>query len=187
MRVCYCGGTYAGGRCQRQGCPREHLGEGDWHSALPKLQELASRGMLRKRYPDLNIQDLVNHVDFHARRRAEEDARRHAHRRAGRVEAESRQHDEHQREPKRTGTWRRPRQQEHPPPGGASASSGGNPVKLEHSTDEVTDVVAGQSNAESVDRFTILDSDESDASIFGLRSALHDIDDCEELSESSSR
>ncbi len=73
--------------------------------------------------------------------------------------------------------WREPRQPESLPPKVASSSPGGNPVKLEP--------VAADSDG--VEEFTVLDSDESGASIFGLRSVLHKVEEDDELSDSSSQ
>ena len=97
------------------------------------------------------------------------------------MQAEIHEHESQQQEERRPGTWRKPRQPENPPSspednlGGrsqASASTGGNPVKHEPAVE-----AEGQSDAESADRFTVLDSDDSAASIFGLRSALHEIEE----------
>jgi len=100
------------------------------------------------------------------------------------MEAEIREHAEQQRQP---GTWRKPRQPDHPPPDVASSSAGGNPVKLEPTVAEPVEELPGNTDAESVDAFTVIDSDESDASIFGLRSALHEVEEIDELSEASSQ
>jgi len=94
--------------------------------------------------------------------------------------------EQHQ-ESRHPGTWREPRQPEYPPPNVTSSSSGGNPVKLEPTTGEAAEVGLGESETESVDRFTVLDSDESDASIFGLRSVLHEVEEIDELSDASSQ
>jgi len=101
--------------------------------------------------------------------------------------------EQHQ-EPWHAGAWRKPRQPEYPPLNVASSSSGGNPVKLEPTTGEPAEVDLGESEAESVDRLTVLDSDESEASIFGLRSVLHEVEhhrkhvlQIDELSEASSQ
>jgi len=136
--------------------------------------------MSRDRYPDLNLQELESHVEREGRRHVERQAeRRHE------ARMRERRATEHQelREP---GTWRKPRQPEQPPPNVASSSAGGNPVKLEPTTVEPVGVCPGESEAESVDRFTVLASDESDASIFGLRSVLHEVEEIDELSEASS-
>ena len=58
MQICYCGGSYAFGRCQMQDCPREQLGQGAWHVALPKLQELNRHNMLMNRYPNIVLLEL---------------------------------------------------------------------------------------------------------------------------------
>ena len=74
--------------------------------------------------------------------------------------------EQHQ-EPRHPGTWRKPRQPGHPPPNEASLNSGGNLIKLEPTTEEPVELRPGESEAESVDKFTSLDSDESVASISG--------------------
>ncbi len=67
----------------------------------------------------------------------------------------------------------------------ASSSSGGNPVKLEP---VVLDSDGADEDGAGYDsEFTVLASDESGASIFGLRSALHEVEEDDELSDSSSQ
>jgi len=73
---------------------------------------------------------------------------------------------------RQSGTWRKPRQPEHPPPNVASSSSGGNPVKLELIAKEQAEV--HPNGVKRIDELTALDSDELDASIFGLSAVLHD-------------
>jgi len=200
MRFCYCGGRYdkATRVCQRSNCPRARLGFGAWHVALPKLQALANQGSLQNRYPDLNLPDLEDHVE----RTAREHGDRHFARRLlaeteegstvsitglrlseydrSRMRTEIRKHAERQ-----PGTWRKPRQPEQPPPNVASSSSGGNPAKLEPITEE--QIEASPERAKEIDEITVIDSDESDASIFGLGSRLYDIEENDELSEASSQ
>jgi len=94
--------------------------------------------------------------------------------------------EQHQ-ESRHSGTWREPRQPGYPPPNATSSSSGGNPDKLEPTTGEPAEVGLGESEAESVGGFTVLDSDESGASIFGLRSVLHEVEEIDELSDVSSQ
>ena len=71
MKFCYCGGMYDGGQCQRDDCPRASLGYGSWHVALPKLQKLWIQGRLDDSYPELNLNDLQNHVKRTGQRRHE--------------------------------------------------------------------------------------------------------------------
>ena len=67
----------------------------------------------------------------------------------------------------------------------ASSSTGGNPVKLEP---VVLDSDGADGDGAGYDsEFTVLSSDESGASIFGLRGALHEVEEDDELSESSSQ
>jgi len=80
---------------------------------------------------------------------------------------------------------RRPRQPESPPPNVASSSTGGNPVNLEP---VVLNLDGADGDGAGYDsEFTVLSSDESGASIFGLRSALHEVEEDDELSDSSSQ
>ncbi len=86
-----------------------------------------------------------------------------------------------------TGTWRKPSQPNHPPPNVASSSSGDNAQALIPAKPEPTSEEPGESEVESVDNFTVLASDESDASIFGLRSILHEVEEVDALSDASSQ
>ena len=67
-RLCLCGGKYLpilGGdysECERVNCPRAQLGDGSWHKALPKLQELDRKGLMRGRFPDIDLNDVVEEV-----------------------------------------------------------------------------------------------------------------------------
>ena len=63
QKLCFCGGKYDGGRCQRDDCPRARLGYGSWHVALPKLQELCSKGELADRYPQLDLSVLHSRAE----------------------------------------------------------------------------------------------------------------------------
>jgi len=153
------------------------------------LQDLASQGILKERYPDLDILGLMNHMDIHARRLAGGNALRHTGRfakRIGRIRAEIRQRGERRQVPEQTGICKRHMQPERFTPEKISTSSGGNPVKSEHGADEVADARADRVNAESPDKFYDRDNDESDASTLGLCNAFHDIEGRDEPSESSS-
>jgi len=187
------------------------------------LQALASQGLLRRHYPDLNLPDLESHVERavrdHVERYAErkQEERRRAVRATSsesdrrvvlksRAQAEAeescssesdrrrkkkkvREHAAKQEEPRQPGTWRKPRQPEQPPSNTkcsqASSSSGGNPVKFESIKEEQDE--AHPDEVREIDEFTVLDSDESDASIFGLSSVLFDVEMHDELSEVSSQ
>ena len=191
-RWCFCGGIYVLGSCPEPHCPRKHLGQGSWHVALPKLLAL-SEETLAIRYQSLDIIGLTRHVSECERRIAER--RQH---KAGRAGYWSTTHDRRQVEQKvvilpvankqlrqdSRRVWRATTNQQQPEE--ASSSSGGNPVKLEPVSEGET--VGPASDVESSDSvpYTVLDSDHSDASIFGLRSMLHDVDECDELSEGSS-
>ena len=65
---CLCGGKHVpvlGGdysECERVNCPRAQLGDGSWHKALPKLQELNGKGLMRGRYPDIDLNDVIEQV-----------------------------------------------------------------------------------------------------------------------------
>jgi len=103
--------------------------------------------------------------------------------------------------------WRQPRQTTSPPPGASGATSSGansstpnaSGVKLEPATlplqkitrepvdvasDDAEEMADGAGYASEI---TLLDSDESGASIFGLRRALHEVEEGDELSDVSSR
>ena len=92
------------------------------------------------------------------------------------------------------GTWRNPRQSEILPPSSTRSITGGTLVSIEpvaeHSDESEEDESSGSSEDSRASLWTVIASDESDASIYGLRSALHDADsqDMEdgELSDSSS-
>jgi hypothetical protein len=223
MKFCYCGGKYDGGQCQRDDCPRARLGHGAWHVALPKLQELMSKGQLENRYPDLNLYDLQNHVKRTGQKHHEE--REHHRDRKARISTHERREKAQDRgcrreeppevhlsesekshlraiirgreeQPKchlfsgserseKKRTWRKPRQPEGPPPNVASSCSGGNPVKREP---VAVDSDGADGDGVGYDsEFTVLDSDESGASIFGLRSAIHEVEEGDELSDASSQ
>ena len=159
-------------------------------------------------FPDLNLEDLQRHVDRMGKRLREKREDRRApergHMQALRNDAVSetfyhgpkiplREPEEQPRGPKRV--WRNPRQPEVPPPdyhgmkqvwNEAGSSSGGNPVEFEIA-DQSDGDEAGYISGASVDAFTVVDSDESDASIFGLRHGLHEVEEGDELSEASSQ
>ena len=63
----------------------------------------------------------------------------------------------------------------------------GNPVKAKCGPDMYADEAESEAGSAASDsEFTVLDSDDSNASIFGLRSALHEREDFDELSDLSS-
>ena len=205
MKKCFCGARYVDGRCPKMYCPREQLGRGAWHKALTQLQTLESQGLLNTTFPGFDLRGLEKHVERNMRRMADLSAEHMAEERrargSGRVkltedersrmQGEICKHESRQREERGPSTWRKPRQQRDPqsssggnPEGQsqASRSAGGNPAKHKPAAEEES-----HSDAELTDGFTVLDSDDSAASIFGLRSALHEIEDCDELSDQSSQ
>ena len=151
QQVCYCGGRYENGHCEREECPRAKLGGGSWHVALPKLQELWSQGRLGECYPHINLYDLQESIN-------------------GCPDIDG---------------WKSS-QSDHPPSGQAASSSsaGGNPVK--HDPEGETLKVTQSSKLIDSDS-TAHSSDESGASLFGLRSALHEMEEDDELSNASSQ
>ena len=62
-RACFCGDVYLGhGKCARaHRCPRQYLGQGSWHVALPLLQTMTSDD-LEYWYPGLYLPKLTKHV-----------------------------------------------------------------------------------------------------------------------------
>ena len=82
--------------------------------------------------------------------------------------------------------WRKPSSGGNPALGeAASSSSGGNPVTLEPAAVESNKADEDGQGYDS--EVTVHDSDESGASIFGLRRALHEVEEGDELSDSSSQ
>jgi hypothetical protein len=82
--------------------------------------------------------------------------------------------------------WRKPSSGGNPALGkAASSSSGGNPDTLEPAAVESDKADKDEVGYDS--EVTIHDSDESGASIFGLRRALHEVEEGDELSDSSSQ
>ena len=81
MSVCFCGSKPERQErphvCSREDCPRDKLGYGSWHRALPKLQQL-SASELKRMYPLLNLRDLEIHVKREGRRHYERKAARAA-------------------------------------------------------------------------------------------------------------
>ena len=81
VTICFCGGRLRRQDCprvcMRDDCPRDKLGYGSWHKALPKLQKLGA-GELKCRYPKLNLRDLEAHVKQAGRRHFERVAARAA-------------------------------------------------------------------------------------------------------------
>ena len=91
-------------------------------------------------------------------------------------------------------TWRNPRRVDldnHMPNQArneVASGSGGNPVKLEAAEkSEVDSEATFTPEDDEADAFTVIDSDESEASIFGLRHVLRDAEEDDELSEASSQ
>ena len=191
MKFCYCGGKMTppsrrnGGQCLREDCPRARLGYGSWHIALPKLQALWSEGQLENRYPHLNLYDLQNHVERNGQKHHE----RRADRRREEALAQPFMLEQEEQPNRQRRVWRKPRQPESPPPNAASSSTGGNPVKLGYwiRTKQMDSDEADGDGAGYDSEFTVLASDESGASIFGLRSALHEVEEDDELSDSSTQ
>jgi len=150
------------------------------------------QGRLKDRFPKLDIRELEKHV----KRTGEEqsmgsepertpgDAWHQANHDLGKAS----DHGMSQHQERRPGVWRKPRQQDHSPPPLTDGSSDDDLVKPKHKG-EVAEVAAGQSETEVEpgDKSAGPDSDETDASIFGLCNALHEIEDCSELSEASSQ
>ena len=63
VRACLCGDVYWGhGQCASEHeCPRQYLGHGSWHVALPFLQAMTP-DELHYRYPRLYLPKLADHV-----------------------------------------------------------------------------------------------------------------------------
>ena len=187
-RPCFCGGDYVRGRCHRDDCPRAKLGNGSWHVALPKLQALFNKGQLTDRYPQLDLFALEDHVhqaglahENRKRQRAQA-SRANAHGRHSTREISDRNHRKDHPDGQRR-TWRQPGQLDRPPINEASSSTARLPVKIGPATDgNLADETDGCASD-----VTIPDSDGSQASVFGLRSTLHEDEDEDELSEASSQ
>ena len=62
-RRCFCGEAYLGHEAcvKGQNCPRQKLGAGHWHVALPQLQVMNSASR-DERYPRLDLPALEHHV-----------------------------------------------------------------------------------------------------------------------------
>ena len=164
--------------------------------ALPKLQALGA-GELSAKYPNLNLGDLQDHVgnmgektqEQREQSRAPEQQNRSRGRHQER-EAEPQQRDQRRDLPCKRDRHSRTRDSfseivvktERKPQSAASSSTTlpiADPVKAEsvamiESEDE--EKATGYAS-----KITVMDSDESGASIFGLRSALHDLEDEDEL------
>ena len=142
VTICFCGGRLRRQDrphvCMRDDCPRDRLGYGSWHVALPKLQRL-SAGELKRSYPFLNLRDLADHVKYAGRRHEERKADRAAattlplrgrthtpskrgYERCHLREADHSKRPRHEAIPatssqqKEKGAWRNPRQSEILPP-----------------------------------------------------------------------
>ena len=208
---------YNGGQCLRDDCPRARLGHGAWHIALPKLQALSKAQLKNRypRLNIYDLQDHVEkngqrHYERRADRRRECDqirgeasgarrkprqpesppqvARKTASALLAEIKAQllAREKNEASSSTEENPTKRRRlRQPESRPPNGASSSTGGNPVRLQP---VVLDSSGADRDGDGYDSgFTILSSDDSEASVFGLRSALHEVEADDELSDSSSQ
>ncbi len=201
MKFCFCGGMYVRSACERDDCPRARLGHGSWHAALPGLQELWSQNQLVDLYPHLSLSALQDHVERIGRERQEkrelhqgrhEKVRARGHRRERKGPPERERQCEQPEEQRRAR--RQPRQPGFPPPGVASSSNAQLPVQevkiepiaiasdvqLVQMMQSELDVDVDSDDADGdgkgyASEITVLDSDESGASIFGLRSALHEM------------
>ncbi|WP_288992132.1 hypothetical protein, partial [uncultured Marinobacter sp.] len=192
------------------------MGYGSWHNALPKLQKL-SAVELKRSYPKLNLRDLEAHVKQAGRRHDERGAARaaattlplrgrshtpvkRAYERCHLQEADHSKRPRHKASPstsshrKEKGTRRNPGQSEILPRSSTRPITGGTLTSIdpvaEYSDGSEEDESSGSSESSRVSLFTVLASDDSEASNYGLRSALHEADseDMEdgELSDSSS-
>lgn len=195
VKFCYCGGRYASGSRQRDDCPRATLGHGCWHVALPKLRALNDRGELFARVPDLDSQDLKQHVGRMEVRIQESRLERIRERRTetrGRNMVRRRDASQpiQRRWPSRVASSSRPElplleatQQEVP------SSSKGNPFNIEAIEDDaegIGGIITPDDLGDSDVPWIVIDSDESDASILGLRHTLHEIEEGSEISAASS-
>ena len=155
------------------------------------------RGELFARFPELDIQDLDEHVErMEARNKTARPERKRLHGRRDRERREdalqraaSSSGPRFRRYPDRVASSSRPQlplleatQQ------GASSGSRDNPIKLEPIEDDDEEVggIITPDDCGSDVSWTLVDSDESDASIYGLRHMLHEIEEGSEISAASS-
>ena len=152
------------------------------------MQALFNKGQLTDRYPQLDLFALEDHVhqaglahENRKRQRAQA-SRANPHGRHSKREISDRNHRKDHPDGQRR-TWRQPGQLARPPINEASSSTARLPVKIGPATDgNLADETDGCASD-----VTIPDSDGSQASVFGLRSTLHEDEDEDELSEASSQ
>ena len=168
---------------------------GSWHVALPKLQKL-SNDESTDRYPNRNLAELEHHVEEVCRGRQEKRERRkrrfavkhgkreptwHRGRRRDQGKRPERERRSEQLEERRH-VWWQPSYLNSPPPASSSTSQlPAQKIKPEPFADAASDDADGDDSYASEIR--ILDSDGSGTSIFGLRSALREVEECYEPSE----
>ena len=212
LKICYCGGRYRDGACGRRDCPRAILGHGSWHIALPKLRAMNYKGKMCSRYPDLDLRDLGEHVarmeartstpyperEMPQRKRGidrrQEVVRSRSPRRQRAVD--SRRCSAHRPDPRTASSSRPQLPLREATRRGAPSSSKGSPIKIEPPEeyedyeDEEGEEEAGSGHDSEVEsngtHWTVPDSDESDASVYGLRRMLHDVEEGSEISAASS-
>ena len=210
-KICYCGGRYRNGSCGRNDCPRATLGHGSWHIALPKLRALNYAGKMCRRYPDLDLRDLGEHVAHMEARKGtpypeheipqreggsdrRQDAVRGRSPRRQRVVLDRRRSD-HRPDPHVASSSRPQLPLREATRQGAASSSRNGPIKIEPTEESEgyqdeegeEEVPSGGDSVESNGTYwTVPDSDESDASIYGLRRILHEVEEGSEISAASS-
>ena len=180
---CFCGGSYKGrGKCGNgQGCPRQQLGNGSWHVALPKLNDMKA-SEVAQRYPGLQLQKLQCHVAVNADRVYSRQEKTSRERREQRERWHVRRSERH--------TWRQVT---------SSSASAERALDdqlqdyMQQGDDEVVlptrvkgesmqddpkdDEMAGlepESEDEESMAATVLSSDDSEASLYDLRGRIHD-------------
>ena len=167
---CYCGGEFKarmftadephGSRsepeCSLADCPRALLGFGSWHAAWQKLREHEQRGHLKRLYPKLRIDDLKLHVEELAEKLRD-----------------SNRHPVHQRRLQQDREDCKVEDDD-----GASEHSEDCKVEDDDGASEHSkDCKDGDDDAASTQTmFTVLSSDDSQASIFDLRGRIHSTD-----------
>ena len=135
-RSCPCGGKYEEGRCQRNDCPRIHLGQGSWQVALTRLQDLHISGKLTALYPQMDLDGLRSHIEeteleyekrqYHRARKGTPDrGRRHDH------EVQIDKKKERGRSEGSQRVWRKPRQPDSLPPSTTRPSSATPPDEID--------------------------------------------------------
>ena len=198
---CFCGNRYINGNCPDEDCPRIQLGQGSWHKAFPKLVELFKKGTLRDHYPQLDFAGLHSSVTQADRQWSmyttimdTKQQQRHprqslksatASRRPEQGRAGDLLQDHHSKPREQQQAWRNPRRANAPHPSAASSSSRGQPEQIKSEPDDASTEGDEEGGGYASD-LTVIDSDASQASIYGLRSALHEVEQEDELSEASS-